>query len=124
LEAAFPGRVVPFTFNGATKSKLGWGFLAIIETSRYREYAPFDPGLRVQLNACQMEIVPEPEMRMHWGVPEGNRDPATGERVHDDLILSAALVGVLDEQAWFSSSTWATIIRTADPLGQMDREGY
>jgi hypothetical protein len=116
--------VLPFTFNGSTKSTLGWDFLAIIETGRYREYSPFSQELSAQLTACQMEIVPGPERRMKWSVPDGTRDPATGELLHDDLVLSAALVAVLDEQEWFAPSTGPKIVTVADPLAQMDKEGY
>ncbi len=37
LEASFPGRVIPFLFTGKSKSELGWQFLAVIETGRYKE---------------------------------------------------------------------------------------
>jgi len=33
-------------------------------------------------------------------VPEGRRDEASGELVHDDLLVSAALCWVLDRQVW------------------------
>ena len=34
---------------------------------------------------------------VRWGVPEGTRDPGTGRIIHDDLVMSAAL-SVLDEE--------------------------
>jgi hypothetical protein len=39
LEKAFPTRVIAITFSSKTKSELGWRFLAIVETGRYKEYA-------------------------------------------------------------------------------------
>ena len=35
---------------------------------------------------------------MRWGVPDGTRDHRTGELVHDDYVLSAALVSLLDHE--------------------------
>jgi hypothetical protein len=40
LEKSFYGRVVPVTFFSKSKSELGWRFLAIVETGRYKEYTP------------------------------------------------------------------------------------
>ena len=37
---------------------------------------------------------------MKWGVPDGTRDPETGELVHDDLLISVALCAALDAQEW------------------------
>jgi hypothetical protein len=67
-----------------------------------------------------MEILPGPERRARWGVPEGTRDPATGELVHDDAVLSAALCAVLDEQEW-SVGGGTMVVRGKDPLEEMDR---
>jgi hypothetical protein len=73
-----------------------------------------------QLSFCQYEITPGPEKKMRWGVADGTRDPATGELVHDDLILSAALVSVLEEQLWTVSSP-TVVIQAADPLAAMEK---
>jgi hypothetical protein len=35
---------------------------------------------------------------MRWGVPDGTRHPITGDLIHDDLVISAALVTLLDDQ--------------------------
>ncbi|HEX7568419.1 MAG TPA: hypothetical protein VF355_07635, partial [Anaerolineaceae bacterium] len=135
LGNAMPGKVLPFVFNSKNKSELGWSFLGVIDSGRWKEYDP-DPGPNPnpslkgreseqeeffhQLGFCQFEIMPGPEKKMRWSVPEGTRDPATGELVHDDLILSAALVGVLEEQTWGSSSP-AVVIQGVDPLAEMDK---
>ncbi len=126
LDKALPGRVLPFVFNSATKSKLGWDFLAVVETGRFKDYVEMDDQratFNLQLSNCQMEIVPGPERRMRWGVPDGTRDPSTGETVHDDWIMSAALCSVLDGQAW-SAGGPPVVVQAADPLLQMDKEGF
>ena len=56
---------------------------------------------------------------MSWGVPEGTRDPASGDLVHDDLLLSAALCAVLDSQPWGSTSP-ALVVPGRDPLQDLD----
>ena len=146
LSQALPGKVLPFVFNSKTKSELGWNFLNVVDSGRWKEttnfanyrenFAKFPDGARQgrcaenqellqaqfynQLAYCQFEIVPGPEKRMRWGVSEGARDPCSGEPVHDDLALSAALCGVLDEQSW-SAGKPAAVIQAADPLKSMDK---
>ena len=123
LAAAMPGRVLPFLFNSSTKSKLGWDFLAAIETGRFKNFAGPDPeGFFSQLSACIMTVQVGPDRKIKWGTPEGARDPATGDYLHDDLVLSAALVGVLDEQEWPFGGP-ALVVRPADPLEEMS-EGF
>jgi len=126
LDKAFPGRVLPFAFNSSTKSKLGWDFLAIIETGRFKDYIEMDEPratFNLQLSNCQMEVVAGPDQRMRWGVPDGTRDSSTGEIVHDDWIISAALCAVLDGLEW-STGGPPMVVRAADPLLQMDKEGF
>lgn len=123
LASHFGSAVIPFTFNSASKSKLGWTFLAVIESGRFKDYAAThaDGGLRAlfyqQLSAIQMNILPGPERRMTWGAPQGARCPDSGELLHDDLALSAALVGALEEQPW--GAAHSALIRGDDPLGGM-----
>lgn len=88
--------VTPFLFTQATKSDTGWGFLAAIESGRFKDYA--DDGSMVtrrywaQVAACTYDVAPGPGKLMRWSVPEG--------RGHDDLLLSAALVAALDQRDW------------------------
>lgn len=105
LYNSWPG-VIPFTFSQKSKSDLGWGFIAVIESGRFKDHAP-DPGTDPyqveffrQLSFCQMEIGLGPNRLMTWGVQDGARDAATGELVHDDLVISAALCAQLDEETW------------------------
>lgn len=126
LAAQFGDRVIPFTFTGASKSTLGWDLLAMADTGRCLMYAPNDDDItRIwaeQLEHCQYEIIPGPARLMRWGVPDGTRNLATGLTVHDDHLITAALLSVLDEQPWIVPTGPATIIRAADPLTQM--KGY
>lgn len=123
LRRALPGRVLPFQFNAASKSKLGWDFLSVVDSGRWKETAGTPEGLdslfQRQLQHCQYEIASGPEKRMRWGVPDGTRDPANGEMVHDDLLLSAALSAVLDTQPWGSVGP-SLVVPGRDPLKDLD----
>lgn len=125
LDRALPGRVIKFTFNSSTKSKLGWDFLSVIDSGRFKEYFPDDAEqalLWEQLAGCQYEIVPGVERRIKWGVPDGMRN-AAGGYVHDDLVLSAALCAVLDEEDWSVSGS-PLVVPAVDPIKAMDKEGF
>lgn len=111
LAKAFPEKVRPFVFSQASKSKLAWDFLAVIEGGRYKEYQCVDVGFELncdsllrlfwqQCAATQFDVQPGPQRLVRWGVPDGTRDAGSGELVHDDLVLSAALCAVLDAEPW------------------------
>lgn len=127
LDRALPGRVLPFVFTSASKSDLGWQFLATIETGRYLEYKARAGSPEDALQArfydqcahCESSILDGPGHRMRWGVPDGRRSIETGELVHDDLVLSAALVAVLDDQEW-SVKFDTLVIPARDPLEELD----
>ena len=57
---------------------------------------------------------------MRWSVPDGTRDPLSGGYLHDDLVLSAALVGALEKMDMQPLSQ-ALIIPAADPLKELDK---
>lgn len=88
--------VVPFVFTAASKSALGWDWIGLIDAGRYREYADDGEHLtrlfRAQLAATTYTTPPGPGKTLRWGVPPG--------RGHDDLVMSAALVAVLDGWDW------------------------
>ncbi|HEX3723281.1 MAG TPA: hypothetical protein VHV31_10845 [Nitrolancea sp.] len=122
LRAALGERVVvPFVFSQASKSALGWGFLGVIDSGRFKDYATLTPhpsptprgrgetktetrtGIDAearslagifwrQVEQCTYDVRPGPNRLMSWGVPD--------LKVHDDLLLSAALVARLDEIDW------------------------
>ena len=127
LSAAFSDKVIPFEFNIRTKSDLLWDFLGIIDSGRYKDYAAqeplaADPSLTFwrQIEFCEFEILPGPQKRVRWGVPDGTRDTETSELVHDDLLISAALCAALDGQDW-SISAPTFIIHAKDPLDELDQ---
>ncbi len=93
-------KVLPFEFTSKSKSDLGWSFLSVIETGRYKDYSPFDEEMSRQLEYCQYVIMDGPGKIMRWSVPDGTRDVATGDLVHDDYVLSAALIALLDDETW------------------------
>jgi hypothetical protein len=126
LDRSFPGRVTPFTFTSASKSELGWKFLSICDTGRFKTYLPSADEKHIseafwkQVQACQYTVLPGPAKTMRWGVPDGSRDPASGEYLHDDLLVSAALVGLLDERE-FALAGASFIVPARDPLRGMDK---
>jgi len=128
LARALGEKVIPFVFNGKTKSDLGWSFLSLVDSGRLTTYAqnPGQPGrldalhqeFFQQLTATQYEIIPGPDKKIRWSVPEGTRDLATGELIHDDLVIAAALLSQLDLQQW-SITGPAAVVKALDPLDDM-----
>jgi hypothetical protein len=92
--------LVAFEFSQVSKSDLGWDFITVIESGRYKEPSPIDEEMSRQLEHCQFTILDGPGKTMRWGVPDGQRDAITGELVHDDYVVSAALISVLDHESW------------------------
>lgn len=123
LDRAYPGKVIPFHFTQQSKSRLGWGFLAVIETGRYQDYIPLEQTFWLQVRHTQHEVLEGPGKTIRWSVPEGTRDEITGEFVHDDLVISAALCAVLDDQEWSLAGS-PVLIKGVDPLAAIDREGF
>ena len=120
LAASLGEKVIPFDFNLTTKSALLWDFLGIIDGGRFKVHAGEAGAFWEQVEFCQFEILPGPQKRVKWGVPDGTRNPATGELVHDDQLISAALVSVLDAQDWtYSAPTF--VINAPDPLDDLDK---
>jgi len=111
-----PGLVLPYEFSLATKSDLGWAFLGVVETGRYKEYR--DDGAADtrqfwrEAEACEMEVLPGPGQRMRWGVADAT--------IHDDMVVSAALVACLDGVEW-SVEVPGDVIHEADHIAGVDR---
>jgi hypothetical protein len=131
LDKLLPGRVTQFVFSQASKSQLGWDFLAVVDTGRYREYADVADEKWVseqtlqqlffkQLQGIQYEILPGANKTLRWSVPNGTRDRATGALLHDDLVMSAALCAVLDA-AGIGATGEALVVEAIDPLLGMDK---
>lgn len=132
LEKPFPNRLLPVLFTGKVKSDLGWGFLEMVDGGRFKDCSasPTDAAAMVlsrmfieQLQNCQYEILPGPEKRMRWGVPDGKRSHLSGELLHDDLVVSAALAVILDQQSWNTGGP-SLVVPRRDPLAEMDEEGW
>jgi hypothetical protein len=128
LVNALGQHVLPFIFTSSTKSALGWDFISLCETGRFKDHKPERgyPNLKDdrfqfwnQIDYVQMEVIPGPERKLRWGVPDGTRD-ISGELVHDDYVISAALASVLDQQNWITSGEPA-IIHAVDPLQELSR---
>ncbi len=131
LSAALPGRVTPFVFTPASKSKLGWDFLGVIETGRFKDYCPDGAdaeALRLQAlfmrqaAACERMVRSGPQHHLAWGVPNGRREADGSDWLHDDLLVSAALCAVLDDLPW-STPLPGVILQAVDPLMELD-EGF
>ena len=124
-------RVLSVVFNAAVKSRIGWGFLAIVDGGRFKEYAceerqvP-DEAMTLQalffrqLEQVQYSVQNGPEKHVKWGVPSQARDHLDGSPLHDDLVLSAALCAVLDEQNWCQWEA-GVVLNGRDPLIEMDK---
>jgi len=113
-------KVMPVKFTAQLKSALGYGLLGMMDSGRYQEYHPFDETFQRQLDYCRSEILPGAGKLMRWGVPDGTRDRASGELVHDDDLITSAMCAILDRMEWRISlpTTWSV---PRDPLEEMDR---
>ena len=130
LDRALPGMVRPVAFSTQTKSKLGWGFLALVDSGRFRDYAVQEDERSRQGNLsrmffreaafCEYHVQPGPNKLIRWGVPDGTRDPANGELIHDDLLVSASLCALLDEETW-GAHLPGVVIQGVDPMEEIDR---
>jgi hypothetical protein len=118
LERTFPSRLIPVKFTQQEKSEIGWRFLSIIETGRFRDHAHTD-AVRLQYSRCICEILPGPQKTLRWGVPDGTRGP-DGELIHDDFVLADSLTARLDLLEWHIDSQ-PQIMYARDPLLDMDR---
>ena len=94
-------RVTPVEFSPSVKSDIGWDFLAIVETGRYRDYVDDQAAdtrqFWYEVQSCQYEIGTGPGKRMKWGVWEAPAYDGLVARGHDDLLISAALISILDK---------------------------
>jgi hypothetical protein len=118
FDKSHPARVIPVKFSQQSKSEIGYGFLAIIGTGRFRDCCP-TPEVDKQYEACTSEILIGPAKTMRWSVPDGTRD-MDGLLIHDDFVVTDAMTAVLDRLNWMvSSPTLQTEVK--DVLAEMDR---
>ncbi len=116
LDRAFPARVVPVKFTQQTKSEIGYAFIAIIETGRFRNCTETNE-VTIQYSKCTSEILPGVAKTMRWGVKDGTR--YEGQLIHDDFILADSLCTKLDEMVWMVTSP-TLMTEPRDPLADMD----
>jgi hypothetical protein len=123
MEKSFPGRVIPFLFTAKSKSDLGWMFLAVIETGRFKEPINSSSTFWQEAKHCISQVLEGPGRMMRWGVPDGTRDEISGDLVHDDELTSSSMCALLDDQEW-SIGGAPLIVERGDPLAEMDAEGF
>ena len=109
-------RVIPFQFSPPKrKSDLGWDFLTVVETGRFKMFR--DDGSEDwsefwrQVDECRYEVSEGEEKRMKWGVDDA--------ALHDDRVISAALVAELDKVKWVVPGKSA-VIEARDALEEID----
>ena len=73
--------------------------------------------------ACQYEIGTGPGKRMKWGCWEAPAYDGLVARGHDDLLISAALVAVLDKLD-VPGDAVGDVVTARDPLTDIDRANW
>lgn len=117
--AAHHPNVIPFVFNQASKSRLGWDFIGLCRQGRFLDHAE-DGSANQRLfwhevESAQLEVLPGPGRLCRWSVPE-----SAG---HDDLLISAALVAELDKAA-VAPYQQSQVSEAEDVLQEMDGGGF
>lgn len=127
LAEALGERVVAVQFSLRVKSQLGWDFLGVVETGRYREYVPDGTAETRQfwyeVERCQRQVRQDPHHTLRWGVWEAAAYDGTIAYGHDDLLVSAALCTLLDGLAWPGEARGAAV-EAGDPLAEIDEVGW
>jgi len=117
-------RVLPLIFSPKVKSDLGWNFVAVIDTGRYRDYADDQAQETRQfwyeVEHCNYTIHEGPGKSISWGADETPAYDGLIARGHDDLLISAAMVSILDVQEWPGSGPSATVA-ALDPIAEIDK---
>ena len=118
LLAKYPALVIPFLFTRKSKSDLGWGIIAMIETGRFKDHKDDTSQKRefiTQLEHVKYKVTND--KKIAWSVPDGTRDIKTGELVYDDWVMSAAMAWVLDSELWTISES--VIVEVDDIFEEM-----
>jgi hypothetical protein len=102
LSERWKERVIPFEFGPATKSDLGWEFVGLVETGRFKMYADDQSAESRQfwyeVGACDYEVLDGPGNRIRWGVWDSPAYDGVVARGHDDLLISTAMAAIVDKQ--------------------------
>ena len=124
LSKALGERVVPIVFSPKVKSNIGWGFLGIVESGRYRDYLDDQqPATRQfwhEVETCQYKVRDGPGNLISWGVWETPGYDGLVAYGHDDLLISAALTAILDIQEWPGTGE-SYVVERRDYLDEIDR---
>ena len=102
LEAGKNAEGVDALGDAASKSQVAWDFLALLDGNRLRTFTPsantsadqirLDHLFWRQLEACRYSVLPGPGKLLRWSVES--------ETLHDDLLISTALIAILDHLDW------------------------
>ena len=120
-------QLIAVVFSSQVKNQIGWDFLGIVETGRYRDYhggsvdvgAPETRQFWHEVTRCQYEIRPGPSRLMRWGVWDAPAYDGLLAHGHDDLLISASLCAVLDRQEWPGTGE-SVVVEMPDPLAEID----
>ena len=116
-------KVIPVVFSSKVKSDLGWNFVGLVETGRYRDYIhdqrPDTLQFWHEVEACEYRVRDGPGQQMSWGVWESVAYDGLIAYGHDDALISAALCTILDGQEWPGVGVSA-VVETADELEEID----
>ena len=128
-------RVTEFKFSRGSKAALGAAFLALVETGRFKywrgdEDRPGSDGwwFWQQAAHCVYDLPPGGLLQrdLRWYVPESARvsTPQGILPVHDDRLLSAALVAEFDrllrERKVLLGDAKSAVLPSFDPLSELD----
>jgi hypothetical protein len=141
LQKAYNRRVIGFDFGGSyAKARLGCDFLALVETGRFRYFRDdYDQEgsdawwFFTQAEYCSYELGEGTpiERGLRWGVASNARarlSSGDAALVHDDRLLSAALVAEVDrltrEGQLFLVTGESAVVRAEEPRGRGAREKW
>ena len=113
----YPTKTFPVKFTQQTKSEIGYAFIGMIETGRFRDCDPSET-VAEQYAHCDSEILIGPLHTMRWGVKDGTRG-AGGQLIHDDHIIADALTSELDKLEWYVPSE-TIVIEQPDVIEEMN----
>jgi hypothetical protein len=139
LSARFPAdHVTGYAFTRQSKARLGSNFIAVVETGRFRYWTDEADSNQPQplgdawwffrqAEACAYHLPPGGifDRDLQWGVPASAKisTPAGQQPLHDDRLLSAALVAVFDDLYTTGhlrlGRAHSAIIPASDPLDNL-----
>ena len=98
--------------------------MAIVETGRYKDYADDQKAdtrqFWYEVEACQFES-PHAGL-LKWGVWEPPSYDGQIAKGHDDLLVSAAMTAILDQQQ--TGPAESHLIPALDPLRRYDADSW